>query len=133
MNLMRSFLRPRAVFSIGLVAGLANGCATKSPPPAPVPLPFSSEQISDLRSSYKKAFPNAKVGVVAAVMSDQPYVLVNEIDSAGIRVGSIVTFIDATETVITNGRVELINANGLTVRFDEGKRRPAVGDAAIRF
>lgn len=95
--------------------------------------PFSAEQLSTLRASYKIAFPNARVGTVTAVMPDQPYALVGDIETANLPVGSIVTIVDANETVITNARVELINGNGLTVRFDEGKRRPAVGDAAIKF
>ena len=121
----------RQVLSL-IAAALLGGCAAKpdkiaiSPPPSP-------EAMDAIRSSYKSVFPNARVGVVTAVLDSDPYALVGQINTASIRPGVVFTFLSADQTVVANGQVVKVDPDGLTVRFDVGQRKPMVGDAAIKF
>ncbi|MDB5326280.1 MAG: hypothetical protein JWM57_1849, partial [Phycisphaerales bacterium] len=91
------------------------------------------EVLDEIRSSYKSVFPNARVGVVTAVLDTDPYALVSQIDTTSLRPGVFVTFLSADQTVVANGQVVKVDPDGLTVRYDAGKRKPMVGDAAIKF
>lgn len=97
-------------------------------PPTP-----TAAQIEDIRAAYRLSFPEARVGVVTAVLDGQPYVLISQIETATVRTGQIITFLDAEQSVLTNGTVVKVDPEGLTVQYDDGMRAPRVGDAAVNF
>jgi len=109
------------------------GC--KSQPKAePLPPPPTTMEVSVLRAQYTKAFPAAKLGTVAVVLDDQPYMTVEDIDTTDMRSGDLLTVIDASETVIAYGTVEkVISPTSVAAKFDAGARRPLVGDVAVKF
>ena len=92
----------------------------------------SADQLETIRADYKNAFPQARVGVVSAVDDANGYALVDQIDTAGLKNGDYVTFVDAEQDAIANGKIAKIDG-GITVQFEAGKRSPQVGDAAVKF
>jgi len=123
--------RPTLVL-IGTCGLLLSGCVAKKPiePVSAIP---TTDQVSAMRSIYTNAFPAARVGVVASVLPDEPYALVNEIETKDVQVGQIVTFLDAAETVIAHGEVVKVDPGQLAVKFAPLIRAPQIGDAAVKF
>ena len=120
-------------FAFTCVAALVcGGCMTKPKAGSMSDAP-SSEMAGQIRASYKTTFPDARVGVVTAVLGDSPYALVGEVDTAASREGDVFSFLDAGETVVASGKVVKVEAGDLTVRFVPGKRAPLVGDVAVKF
>lgn len=109
------------------------GCKSKPQAESPTPPP-TVLQVSELREQYARVAPQAKLGVVAVVLPDLDYLRVEEIDTANLKAGDLLTFIDATQTVVAYGTVEkVLDGNSLAVKFEPGIRRPAVGDVAVKF
>lgn len=115
-----------------LLAAALFGCAAK-PVPAPASTAPSPDQVQMLRETYKSTFPAAKVGVVSTVLSDEPYAMVSDIDTTGLKEGDYVSFIDADQSVVASGQVVKVNPTNIAVLFEAGARRPAAGDAAVKF
>ncbi|HEX8325528.1 MAG TPA: hypothetical protein VF595_16620 [Tepidisphaeraceae bacterium] len=122
----------KRIAAFALSVALICGCASRQNSASMSPSP-TAEQIESIRNAYRVSFPNARVGVVSAVLGDQPFAFVSQIDTGVVQEGQIVTFLDAEQTVLTNGSVVKVEPEGLTVRFEPGKRAPRVGDAAVKF
>jgi PBP1b-binding outer membrane lipoprotein LpoB len=131
---MKKVKRMASVWGLMTAAGLlTGGCMAPKQSVEPMSTTPTADQISTLRQVYASAFPEARVGVVVSVLPDEPYTLVNEIDTREIQVGQIVSFIDAAETVIAHGEVVKVDPGQLAVRFSPVIRAPQVGDAAVKF
>lgn len=117
-----------------MCGAMLGGCMLKKKePPVASPVP-STDMVSGLRTRYAAMFPHARIGVVSAVLNDADYGTVNDIDTAGLKVGDILQIIDATETKLADARVAQIGDKSITITFTTaGPRRPAVGDVAVRF
>ncbi len=118
------------IFAAALPILLA-GC-TYQEPPAP---PATEAQIAAIRSQFRRADPEARVGVVAAVLPSAHLASVGGVRVTDFTVGDIITFIDSNQKVLAMGHVETINPNTLTVRYDppgENGRDPVPGDLAVR-
>ncbi|MGC4033548.1 MAG: hypothetical protein QM754_17815 [Tepidisphaeraceae bacterium] len=126
-----SFVR-RSLLLLAAAACVA-GCVAptkKSSVFTPSPTP---DQLQAIRVDFQSALPNARVGVVTAVLAEGEFALVREIDSSTAHLGTAVSFLDASQSVIANGRVVKIDADSLTVKYDAGRRAVQVGDAAVTF
>ena len=118
-----------------IAVALLAGCASK-PVPAPVSVAPSTDQVQMLRETYKSTFPTAKVGVVSTVLIDDDstsYAMVSDIDTAGLKDGDYVSFIDADQAVIASGKIVKVNPTNIAVMFEAGTRNPQAGDAAVKF
>jgi hypothetical protein len=89
--------------------------------------------VAEMRETFKKTAPNVRVGVVSAVLNDQPLAMVAEFPTDKLRVGDIITFVDANEEAVAHGYVIEILDKKIAVRFDPVSRAPVVGDAAVKF
>jgi hypothetical protein len=109
-------------------------CHQQEEPPAP---PVTEAQLSELRSTYHSQDPNARVGVVTAVLESSNLASVGKVPVKDFTVGDIITFLDSNGKVLALGKVEAVNPDSLTVRYDisgdKSYRAPAVGDVAARF
>lgn len=109
------------------------GCApAKRHSPGQMSGPPTADQLESIRADYKNSFPQARVGVVSAVDDANGYLLVDQIDTAGLKNGDYLSFLDADQDVVANGKIAKIDG-GITVRFEAGKRSPRTGDAAVKF
>lgn len=120
--------------ALTLAALTLIGCAStkNSARPAPMAPSPSPDQLEAIRADYKNAFPKARIGVVSAVDEASGYLLVDQMDKDGLAVGQYVSFLDAEQDVIANGKIAKVDG-GVTVQFQAGKRSPQVGDAAVKF
>ncbi|MGN6727823.1 MAG: hypothetical protein ACTHLZ_18030 [Tepidisphaeraceae bacterium] len=108
------------------------GCVSKPKPDMMSSSP-TADQVQQIRESFKTSFPAAKVGTVTAVLDNEPYAMVGNIDTGDLRNGQIVSFLDATQQVIANGQIVKVEDSSVAVQFDAGVRRPQVGDVAVKF
>jgi len=109
-----------------------SGC-----PSAPLPLapPVTAAQLAHLRETYHKTDPEARVGVVTAVLTSSNLAAVGSVPVADFTPGDVVTFMDSNGKVLVMGTVEAVNANSLTVKYekpDPRSRAPVAGDVAVR-
>jgi plastocyanin len=98
-----------------------------------MPMAPSPEQASAIRESFAKAAPNSTSGIVTAVLSDQPFAMIGEIKADNIKPGDAISFVNADGTAIAHGVVVDVKEGKPAVRFEEGQRRPVVGDVAVKF
>jgi len=109
-----------------------SGCQPASESIAP---PVTAAQLAHLRDSYRKADPEARVGVVTAVLPSRNLAAVGSVPVADFTPGDVVTFMDSSGRVLVLGTVEAVNANSLTVKYekpDPASRAPMAGDVAVR-
>lgn len=121
----------RLIVTVSLPIALA-GCLVPEQPVAP---PASPAQLAAIRSQYRRTDPQARVGLVTAVLPSAHLASVASVPVKDFTVGDIITFIDSNQKILAMGHVETINPNSLTVRYDPpGKngRDPASGDLAVR-
>lgn len=126
-------LRRLSLCLLSIIALLLTGCVAKQTKTTAFTPPPSPEQLETIRTDFKTALPIARVGVVTAVISAENYALVTQLDTAGIFPGTVISFLNADQTVIANGTVVKVDGDSLTVKFDAGRRAVLVGDAAVKF
>ena len=118
---------------IALLAGFFTGCNSAPEPVAP---PATPEQINQLRDTYRRTDPEARVGVVTAVLAGSNLASVGGVPVKDFTVGDVITFLDSNGKTLTMGLVEAINKNTLTVHYDNPTdkhgRAPVEGDIAVR-
>ena len=117
-----------AILSVSLLAGCVSKPKSDSMSMAP-----SADQVQQIRDAYKTSFPAAKIGAVTAVLDNEPYAMVGDIDTSTLKEGQVMTFLDASQQVIANGSIVKVDASTVAVEFDAGARRPQVGDVAVKF
>jgi hypothetical protein len=122
------------VMVIVLVAGCAStGGDSSSAMPASA---ADAATVERIRDKYYRAYPESRVGVVIAVLKDDPFAAVGELPSTSdFQLNQVVTFIDRSERVLTTGTVVRILPDSVHVRYDpppRGGRTPRRGDIMIR-
>lgn len=108
------------------------GCSVGSLPPAP---PVTAAQLSAIRDQYRQSDPEARVGLVTAVLPSANLAFVGSVPGQDFTVGDVITFIDSNQATLTMGHVETINTHSIIVRYDlptRQGREPLVGDMAVR-
>jgi hypothetical protein len=106
------------------------GCTSEGGPNEPV----SEEQYITVRNEYQKHNPDARVGLVTAVLADEHLASVGSVNVKDFSVGDIISFVDADGDIIATGQVEAITNNRLNVRYTPPSisRNPIRGDLAVR-
>jgi hypothetical protein len=118
----------------GMLGGVLGGCQTP-PKPAPTP-PTTEETVRLMRQYFTAADPKAIVGLVTAVLPDEMYAAVGDVDLKDFTEGEAITFIDTNKKFLTNGIVKKVTASALHVQYEApgpGSRAPQLGDLAVRF
>jgi hypothetical protein len=120
---------------LGLAAVCAlNGCQA---PPKPMSAPpADDETLRLIRQSFTAVDPTASVGLVIAVLPDQMWASVGDVDVNDFKAGDAVSFIDSNKKFLVNGLVKEITPNSLAIQYETpaaDSRAPKVGDLAVRF
>jgi hypothetical protein len=117
-----------------LAGGFLTGC--QSPPKDTSAPPANEETLRLIRQSFTATDPKAIVGLVIAVLPDQMYAAVGDIDVKDFTEGEVVTFIDSNKNPLENGIIKKVTSDALHVQYEApgpGSRAPKVGDLAVRF
>jgi hypothetical protein len=134
---VRAMGRTVAVFGVVALccaSGLLTGCQT--PPKDTAAPPADEETLRLIRQSFTATDPKAIVGLVTAVLPDQMYAAVGDVDVKDFNEGEVVTFIDSNKQPLVNGVIKKVTADALHVQYEKpatGSRAPKVGDLAVRF
>jgi hypothetical protein len=95
----------------------------------------TQDQFSQIRDEFLKVNPNARVGLVTAVLPSSNLAAVGDVAVDDFKVGDFITFEDSQLNVLTSGVVESTDKDVLTVHYnnpDAAGRIPSVGDLAVR-
>lgn len=87
-----------------------------------------------LRQSYTAVDPNAKVGLVIAVLPEKGLAAVGDLPVADFFRGDVLVFVDPAQKIIAAGTVVEKTADALHVKYDlttPKGRAPQVGDLAV--
>ncbi len=117
-----------------LTGGLLSGC--QAPPKDTSAAPANEETLRLIRQSFTATDPKAIVGLVIAVLPDQMYAAVGDVDVKDFSEGEVVTFIDSNKNPLENGIIKKVTSDALHVQYEmprPGSRAPKVGDLAVRF
>jgi hypothetical protein len=125
-----------AAASIALIVCLSGCAATNENSNSAMPASAADAQtVQRIRDKYARAYPESRVGVVIAVLKDEPFAAVGDLPStSGFQLNQIVTFIDRSERVLTTGTVVRILPDSVHVRYDppkRGGRGPRRGDIMV--
>lgn len=121
---------------ISLVIGgiVLAGCASSKrnesavPPVAPSP-----DQAASLKAAIREVNLHAQVGTVAAVITESPLVMIDEVNPQEVKPGDVFSIVGASNTVVANAVVELIVEGKVTARYEPVVRHPMIGDLAVKF
>jgi hypothetical protein len=116
---------------VALLAVMA-GCMTS---PLAVAPPVTTAQLAVIRDQYRRTDPEARVGVVTAVLPSAQLASVGSVPTKDFTIGDVISFIDSNQVLLTMGHVETINQNLIIVKYDtpdKAKREPVQGDMAVR-
>ena len=120
-----------------LLALSLAGCRHHKKVEGPVaPRPATEDQVTRIRETYQRIYPDSRVGVVTAVRPQDNLVKVSEVDPKDFRINDIVAFMNSNQDPLTTGVVIHLTPDGLHVRYDPpraGRRAPENGDLAVRF
>jgi hypothetical protein len=120
---------------VTLLAGaLLAGCQAQ--PKETVAPPADEQTLTLIRQSFTATDPKAIVGLVIAVLPDQMYAAVGDVDVKDFTEGEVITFIDTNKKPLVNGVVKKVTEDALDVRYEMpavGSRAPMKGDLAVRF
>jgi hypothetical protein len=118
-----------------MVAGLLlGGC--QAPPKDTTAPPANEETVRLIRQSFTASDPKAVVGLVIAVLPDQMYAAVGDVDVKDFSEGEVLSFIDSNKKFLTNGTIKKVTSDALNIQYEvpgPGSRAPKVGDLAVRF
>ena len=119
----------------GLIAGgLIGGCQAQ-PKDTAAP-PATEDTVRLVRQSFAASDPKAIVGLVIAVLPDQMYAAVGDVDVKDFTEGEAVTFIDSNKVPLVNGIIKKVTSDALDIQYEAPgpkSRVPKVGDLAVRF
>jgi len=117
------------------IASLLSVCVLAACyPESPSNTPVSQSQYVAVRNDYQKHNPDARVGLVTAVLTSEHLASVGSVQVKDFAVGDIISFIDANGNTFAIGQVEAISNNRLDVRYQPpaNGREPIAGDLAVR-
>jgi hypothetical protein len=122
----------KAAFALASLVLIA-GCTSRPKPPM-TPPPPTPDQVAQIRTAFMKVSPQAKIGVVSAVLTDSPYAMASDMPTDGLKAGDIVSFVDGTQATVAHGRiVRTMEGNKAAVEYMPGIRAPMVGDVVVKF
>jgi hypothetical protein len=124
--------RRLSILPLALVAAIVVGCAARKEPP-PAPMPPTADQVASLKAAILEISPQAKVGIVTAVNTDSPMVMISDLDVADVRAGDVFSIVDGTSTVVANAVVVQTVDGKLAANFTPVSREPVLGDLAVKF
>lgn len=113
----------------GLIgSALVLGCAHKKSATA------DQSAIQQIRQNYAQVDPNAKVGLVIAVLPDKALAAIGDIPVADVQVGDTLVLLDAKQQIIGAGKVVAKTQDAIHVSYDVTAkgRAPEVGDLAVK-
>ena len=98
--------------------------------------PADEETLRLVRQSFTASDPTAIVGLVIAVLPDQMYAAVGDVDVKDFNEGDAISFIDSNKKFLVNGVVKKVTSDALHIQYEPpapNSRAPKVGDLAVRF
>jgi hypothetical protein len=113
---------------------ILGGCQT--PAKTTVAPPADDDTLRLARQSFTATDPKAIVGLVIAVLPNQMYAAVGDIDVKDFTEGEVVSFIDSNKKFLVNGVIKKVTDDALDVQYEApaaDSRAPKVGDLAVRF
>lgn len=125
-----------SAFFVGFVAGGCSSTNGGGGPDSTMPASAADQQtVQRIRDKYNRAYPESRVGVIIAVLKDQPFAAVGDLPStSGFQPNQPVTFIDKNERVLTTGTVVRILNDSVHVRYAPPPRNgrvPRRGDIMV--
>lgn len=90
--------------------------------------------VSQIRQNYQAADPNARVGVVIAVLPEKGLIAVGDIPVADLKVDDTLVILTPQQKIIGAGKVVALTADAAHVSYDVTAkgRAPQVGDVAVK-
>ena len=126
-------MRLHHIALVGLLGSLllAGGCGHKKQQLAP---PADAQSLLTLRQSYAAINPQAKVGLIIAVMPENALAAVGEIAPADLNTGDTLVLMDSNQQIIGAGTVVAKTTDSVHVHYDvtANGRAPEVGDLAVK-
>jgi len=114
--------------------GPLNGDGTSSNDAMPASA-ADAQTVQSIRDKYFRAYPESQVGVIIAMLKDEPLAAVGDLPStANLRENLIVTFLDRDERVLTTGTIVRVLQDSVHVRYDpppRSGRTPRRGDIMV--
>jgi hypothetical protein len=95
-----------------------------------------TQDAATVRAAIQTAQPDALVGVVSEVLTDERFAAVRDIPVDQFGMGQILSVINTDQQLVTHGQVVRIVGDALHIQYDAppaGGRAPQVGDLAVRF
>ena len=125
-------MKSRGMLAAALMLGVVVGCHHKKQVAAE---PVSPQAVQEIRQSYKSVDPNARVGVVIAILPQKGLVAVGDVAVADFKEGDVLVLMDSQRHIIAVGKVVAKTAEALHVSYDitgADQREPQVGDLAVK-
>ena len=124
--------RSSVVPSLLLLACVLTGCQNKAKQ-SESGMAASQQDVAAIRSRIMAADPNARVGVVTAVLPKAQLAAIGDVPLQDFAIGDIVTFIDSHEKPFNSGTVVNATSTSLHVKYELSRRAPREGDLAVRL
>ncbi len=121
----------RIALPLLMIAALVVGCTAPKQTAGTSP---TSDQAIAIRDSIKTNNPNAQVGFITYVLSENSLAMVADIDVSNLQVNNIVSILDSSENIVCHGRIaQIYSDNRIAISYDQGARAPSKGDVVVRF
>jgi hypothetical protein len=126
------------IIFLATLASFAIGC---TPPPPPPPSSgsvgvYSADDYNAFKARYLNANPDARVGRVMAVLTNEHRLSIGDIPTKDFSPGDVLTILDGTGNVLADGTVADLDADTLDVNYTLSTsgtfREPRAGDIAVR-
>lgn len=116
-----------------LAAVLVAGCTKTTGPIGTAPP--TPDRVAELRAKITGEHPGAVVGVVTAVLPENSLVAIADVAVDEIRMGDVMSLIDADENTLAHGKVVRRLESSVHVKYESevNARAPLTGDAAVRL
>ena len=90
--------------------------------------------VQQIRESYTRVDPNAKVGLVVAMLPEKGLAAVGDVPVADFQVGDVLVLMDTKQQIIGAGHVVAKTDDALHISYDVTAkgRAPQVGDIAVK-
>lgn len=121
-----------------VLAGTLTGCATNAKPEASPPTaPITPAALESIRTEFTESDPGVKLALVGEVLpaGQGDNLRVTDALATDFPARATVLIIDANKDALAHGVVYAVLDGYVDVKFQPiaGKRRPAVGDAVVKF
>jgi hypothetical protein len=114
-----------------IVLVLATGCASRRSP-AHVVAPDGGAGGNVPRLLYEGQ-PDRQGRGRRAILEGESLLFINDMPTDGVNPGDVVSFVDATQNTIANGKVVEIVGNKVAASYTAATRAPVTGDVAVKF